>query len=340
MEKSVNFGFDRQVAHLAASSRLRCGSYPIVMACDEAYAMPLAVAIRSIAEANRSRECVDVVVLSNDFSQEMKRQVEASAPSDVVIHWVFVDLCQFDQCSGILTHTSKMVYARLLLPYLLPSNVVRALYLDADILIVDDLDSLWGMDLEGYALGAVPDLDAADNAERLSLSAEECGNQSGFGSRLGHSYFNAGVLLVDLPKWRQEEISERAIGYLTDYPHAPYADQDALNVACAGRWKRLDNRWNLQGPEHGQDPVRLNDIRPAILHFCCKAKPWNASSLNSSEKFYDKYRSRTKFARTPKDKVRDIVLHGWASLRRNLRRYKLLYRVYRRLKNAPAISGV
>ena len=125
---------DRAVSSSLASRSFEGGNYPIVMACDEAYAMPLAVAVRSVAEANRSGKLLEIVILTDKFSADMKRRVETSVPDGAAaFYWVQVDLSQFEGCSGMLHHLSKMTYARLLLPYVLPHNVPRALYLDSDI---------------------------------------------------------------------------------------------------------------------------------------------------------------------------------------------------------------
>ena len=50
-----------------------------------------------------------------------------------------------------------MTFARFLIPNMFPESVSRVLYLDSDILVIDDLRALWQTDLEGAVLGAVED---------------------------------------------------------------------------------------------------------------------------------------------------------------------------------------
>src|SRR5216684_4206541 len=70
---------------------------PIVMACDESYAMQLAIALRSAADANRSGEPLNVYVLCDHFSSSMRQRVINSLPEgSAVIHWVPVDLSSFE----------------------------------------------------------------------------------------------------------------------------------------------------------------------------------------------------------------------------------------------------
>jgi lipopolysaccharide biosynthesis glycosyltransferase len=301
-------------------------SHPIVMACDERYAMPLAVTLRSMAEANRSERAFEIVILTDEFSSLMKSRVEASVPEGkLTFHWVQVDLARFADCSGMLAHTSKLTYARLLLPYVLPQSVEKVLYLDSDILVLDDLQTLLRLDLQGSLLGAVVDLDSSENAERLGLKAQ--GSDTDLDVRAPESrgkYFNAGVLLVDLASWRDQQISEKAMQYLSEYPHAPLSDQDALNVVCAAQWKPLDSRWNAQKHEHGAHPGEWAGRRAAIVHFCGSSKPWIASRLPASGPFYDEYRARTRFARTKTDKIRDIVQAVFTRVKRTIKQVELV----------------
>ena len=122
-------------------------------------------------------------------------------------------------------------------------------------------------------------------------------------------YFNAGVMLIDLPEWRRQRISEKALQYLHEHCNSPYSDQDALNVACDGMWKELDSTWNFQNHHvtriDRQPPTR----RPAIVHFITSSKPWKPSSSSINAALYDRFRRRTRFRRS-------LVASAWAFRRR------------------------
>jgi lipopolysaccharide biosynthesis glycosyltransferase len=133
------------------------------------------------------------------------------------------------------------------------------------------------------------------------------------------SYFNAGVLLIDMERWREEQISEKAVAYLRQFPKTPFSDQDALNVVCDGRWKKLDAEWNQQnhfGTSLAETPA---DDRPRVVHFITGSKPWNTSQYHPSAAFYDQYRQRTRFARSLSERVRDAVRGAWPTTRALLR---------------------
>ena len=258
--------------------------------------MPLATALRSIAESNARHWPIDVVVLHDGMSDGARRRVAESLPHGAChIDWKRVELGDFAPF-GVLGHISRMTYARLLLPTLLPPDVPRALYLDVDILVLKDLNALRQVDLHGAVVGAVSDLWVRGDAEGGSSNVPRVG-----------AYFNAGVLLIDLARWRAERVSERALDYLRRHPSTPYSDQDALNVACDGRWTPIEPRWNFQGHLH----VRIDRLpaaqRPAIVHFITRWKPWLPSSASHNAALYRSFRNQTAYQRSRLERLWDML---------------------------------
>src|SRR5262245_12513706 len=287
-----------------------CGC-PIVFACDGSYAMQLATALRSLTEATQHRWPLDIHVRAAEFSDSARRKVLVSLPvGSALIRWVAVDLEPFREFST-WKHNSKITFARLLIPRLFPETVSRILYLDADLLVFDDLGPLWKTDLEGAVLGAVLDgldpffKDGRPGTERMPRVRD---------------YFNAGVPLIDLPRWLKARISAKALDYLTRHPRSPFSDQDALNVACDGHWKKLDPRWNFQNHYETNISDMAPAARPAIVHFVTSLKPWKPSSVSVNAALYDAFRSRTCFARARRDQLFDAVQTMWFRLKRRLRR--------------------
>ena len=271
--------------------------HPIVLACDECYAMPLATTLRSIVEANRGGRPLEFHVMCEGVSDKMRTKVIDSLPrNSASIRWIEVGLDLFSELSTEV-HISKVTYARLLIPYIFSNKISRVLYLDADLIVLDNLESLLETNLERNVVGAVLDgLDSRIKYGSVNINIPRV-----------RDYFNAGVLLIDLCRWRKERISEKAMEYLKLHPRSPFSDQDALNVACDGLWKKLDPRWNhLDFYEKKQIGNLIGEERPKIVHFVTSHKPWNASIPNLNAAFYDAFRSRTKFARTLKDKASDL----------------------------------
>jgi lipopolysaccharide biosynthesis glycosyltransferase len=304
-------------------------SRPVVFACDSAYAMPLATTLRSMVESDRAGWPHDVNVLCDGFSDATRGRVLASLPEgSASIRWIPVDLRQYADLSAE-KYPSKMVCARLLIPRIFPESVSRVLYLDADLLILDSLEPLWEVALDGAVVGAV--LDGLDTQIREGRPNVEALPRV-------RSYFNSGVLLINLDRWRQERVSEKAEEYLGRHPDSPFPDQDALNVACDGLWKRLDERWNLQVMQYTGRELRETAIsalpperRPAIVHFVTSLKPWITASLSANASLYDGYRSRTSFGRSGGERLRDGAMAVWFRLKRRFRRYRVLRSVWNAL---------
>jgi len=296
---------------------------PIVFAVDAAYAVPLATALRSVAENNRGAWPLDIHVIHEGIGEETKRRILDSLPANsTVIQWHPIGTLSF--ASGFSTRpgVSKMTFARILLPQFLPETCDRALYLDGDILVLDALEQLWNIDLGEAVIGAVPDY-WLDNVVSIG--------SGGTGGPRVERYFNAGILLIDLAKWRAEGISELSLDYLDRFPTTEYSDQDALNVACAGKWKVLDRAWNFQF-EPTQVIARIAlEQKLAIVHFVTNVKPWKSGSLSPNVAFYDTFRSRTRFALTHRERVQSSLKRAGSRL---LARSALLRAVWAYTKSA------
>ena len=158
------------------------------------------------------------------------------------------------QRSSAITRTA---YARLTLGSVLPKQVARCIYLDCDLVVQRDIVDLWETDLQDFALGAVDNAlwdDPRSYQRRLGLK--------------NPSYFNSGVLLVDVDRWRAERIGKRALEFAQKAGDLLILhDQDALNgspgrgVATPGR--SMESLGGAPEPE-----VRLR--RGVPLHGCAK----------------------------------------------------------------------
>lgn len=272
------------------------GLVPIVMASDENFAMPLATALRSLVDANRRHWPVEVVVLTDHFSEAGRARVQASLPEGAaVLRWRVIEAATYDGMS-VASHLSRMTFARLQLADEFAPDVGRVIYLDADTLVLDDLGSLSRSELDGATLGAVADfhIDTALHRDPSALPK---------GLPRVNRYFNAGMLVIDLHLWREGKVGARALQYLVDHPTTPYSDQDALNVVCEGAWTNVGERWNYQNHYWTRIAQMAPGEKPAIVHFITAQKPWKPSSMSPNARLYDQCRDRTLFGRSKLEKI-------------------------------------
>jgi lipopolysaccharide biosynthesis glycosyltransferase/glycosyltransferase involved in cell wall biosynthesis len=190
-------------------------------------------------------------------------------------------------------HISRATFYRLAIPALAPSHVERCLYLDSDLIVVDDIRELWRTDLEGAPIGAVID---------TGMAWRGFATEQGLDPAKG-PYFNAGVLLLDLAQIRREHSFEtaRALAARTAFL---YLDQDALNITFWGRWKKIAPRWNLQHTVLMQEvpadiaPQELpGPGKPALVHYTSKRKPWLKDEYHPYAWLYWRALHRTPFAK-------------------------------------------
>jgi lipopolysaccharide biosynthesis glycosyltransferase len=165
-------------------------------------------------------------------------------------------------------HVPRVSYMRVHLPRLLRGQYRRILYLDCDIFLEGgELDRLLRLDIGPYAMAAVRDLPyflSANFHAREFISL-------GLGPL---PYFNAGVLLIDLPAWERADLTERCLRFPVEHPEAvTMLDQSILNGVLQGKMAELSPVWNWLlntrlPPATRHLPVRLR-------HFASKPKPWN-----------------------------------------------------------------
>ncbi|HEY6633904.1 MAG TPA: glycosyltransferase [Rhizobiaceae bacterium] len=226
-----------------------------------------AVRSRLLASANH----YDVIVFS-----------QASEVSEVHTDWMrdrgilFRDdidmsrLTQVKQFSGRLTAATLM---KLMLAEHLAGEYDRLLYLDCDLTIHGDVGRIFSLDTGPFEIAATP-------AGRIlsGLSEEKRREARAHFKALGMSepyrYFNAGVLYIDVAKWNQARLGERALAYIRRNPDlCVLPDEDALNAIVDGNIAELSPIWNPRPIAGEREWARLCG-HPVIAHHAGPDKPW------------------------------------------------------------------
>lgn len=165
---------------------------------------------------------------------------------------------------------SISTYYRLILPSLLP-ELEKVLYLDCDLLVLDDISDLWATELGGRSCAAVPVKISRESFKQLGLPDEAV-------------YFNAGVMLFNLKKMRTQNHEKRFIHLFHELgDQIKYPDQDILNLAYWSDYVKLPLRWNLVTsvyrnpplePVYSEAETKYALSHPGIAHFTGTHKPW------------------------------------------------------------------
>ncbi|WP_188175383.1 glycosyltransferase family 8 protein [Paenibacillus sedimenti] len=230
----------------------------IVTSTNDNYAKPLGVMLNSLLENTADKSRIKIFIIDGNISPDNKQKLRNVVNKfNVKTTFLKVDNSLFKgfQDRG---HVSKECYYRVVIPNLLNKNIRKALYLDCDTIVKDDISKLWSTNLDGYYLAA------GEKAFRGKPSKNSLKHHK------NSNRFNSGVLLINLEKWRKSNMSKKVLQYIKNYPK-PIGDQAALNTVIQDKWLKLDPKWNYT-TDH---LILLPKVKPAIVHYTRSKKPWN-----------------------------------------------------------------
>jgi lipopolysaccharide biosynthesis glycosyltransferase len=170
-------------------------------------------------------------------------------------------------------------YARFYLAELIPSTVHRIIYFDSDLIVVDDIAKLWNINLNNYVLGA-PEYCHANFTLYFTPKFWSDPMFSNVFKNRKPCYFNTGVVVIDLRKWRAERYTEKLETWMRIQKRYRIYELGSLPpflLVFAGNVEPVEHRWNQHGL--GGDNVEglCRDLHPgpvSLLHWSGKGKPW------------------------------------------------------------------
>ncbi len=250
---------------------------PIFFAVDDGYCPFLAVAIQSLIDNASAEYTYLIKILNTDISEENKRKIGKYERENVDIE--FVDLNYYIQKVKDKLYTrdyySKTTYFRLFLPNLYP-QYDKVLYLDSDIVILDDIAKLYNTDMGDNLVAAAPD----DVIQSMPVFQDYVEKVVGVAD--SRRYFNAGILLMNLHELRRFKFQEKFVYLLDKIKFAVAQDQDYLNRLCKGRVKLLDRTWDRMPIP---DPkIKTEDVK--LVHYNLAFKPWHFEDILYKEFFW------------------------------------------------------
>ena len=260
---------------------------PIFFASDDNYIPCLAVAIYSLEKNSNKNNNYKLIILNSGMSQENKAEIMEFEKENVKIE--FKDISDIENNYRndfelrLRDYYSSTIYYRLFIGTLFP-EYHKAIYIDSDIILLDDIANLYNIDLEGNILGAIPDGVVHDSKELQTYVEKNDGIDA-------DKYFNSGVLLIDLDKYREEKIEEKFVKLLTKYNCDTVApDQDYLNILCKNKVKYLPLSWDKM-PDYCE---KLDEKDIHLIHYNMFKKPWHYSDVEYSDVFW-RYAKETKY---------------------------------------------
>lgn len=266
----------------------------ICLACDDNYAKYAGVVIASIMKNSESDEILNFYILDGGISDDNKSKFnELKTIKNCNIEFVQIDESMFEDYKKVATHKyiSIATYYRLRLATLLP-NIKRIVYFDCDMVINASLKELFYTELGDNVIAGVKDI----NKRMLEQNP---------------NYINAGMVLFDLEKIREENIEQKFYDYTNEhFETIKVGDQEIINEVLKNRIKIVDDNWNVQSSNFTNRSSYTSN--PKVIHYVARKKPWHFASFSYHRDYYFKYLQLTPWKLSSKElfywtKVNQVV---------------------------------
>lgn len=278
----------------------------IVMATDGNYIEFVATCLCSIMDNNHSYENVRLFLLINEVNSKALQQFEASVSVYNGLSVKYIDISNLKELIGIAVPETIALtsYARLFVGVLLPNDVENVLYLDCDIIVTSDLGELKDIVGDKSVYGVLDIL--PDAKSKLAI-----------GNEYDSIYVNAGVLLINLNKWREKALHKLFLEFLISHEgNVHHHDQGIINAVCKNDIGLLHPKYNVHS-SYFSHPFSLikkanhpfypeteyNDARKyaVIVHFTTGFfnRPWMLNSKHPLRHEFDRYHRMTEWRDKP-----------------------------------------
>lgn len=271
----------------------------IATSADDNFALPATVMMRSVLDNLGGTPSVEFLVLDCGISAVNRWKMRRSLPAAWArVHFIAVEAEKLS-AFRVDGHVSSAAYARLMAGELLSARIERVLYLDGDLVALTDLAPLWQIDLHGHPLAAVQDPVAG-----LVGQSAQMMHWQGWDVPCGTKVFNSGLMVLDLQRWRNEGLFERAIQVAREHPdRMRWWDQCALNYVVKGDFEVLNPTWNVlphlyYAPNsaeviYDKETIEQCLEQPKVLHFSGGRRPWKGPGRHWREAEFYRYLYRT-----------------------------------------------
>ncbi len=214
--------------------------FNVIFASDDNYAPLLGVALYSLLENNcNDFDQIQINIFDGGITEGSKSKIQQICDEfEVVTILKFIDYNNIDEVIGIDVASTRALstYARLFTSSLLDNELDKVLYLDCDAIISGSFKELWELNIDGYDCAAV--LDVGPDYVKSFI-----------GMDVDLDYFNAGMLLINLNKWREDNLEEKYLKFLIkNNGNVFHNDQGIINAVSHNNILKIHPKYNALGP--------------------------------------------------------------------------------------------
>ena len=288
-----------QIKKVSSSNK----TLPIVFAFNNKYCKFFSATLYSLVYNSSKNFNYDIIILSSDISERNKKLLEKMVPENFCLRFYNIteDLDKIINIQNLKPrdYWSAEMYYRLFIP-LIMRDYKRVLYLDADIIIHDNIESFFDKSFCGKQI-----LAAFDTISNIVHLPEHKKRYDFIKKTLKlerpDEYFNSGVILFNIPVIDEKIYLENLI-FLLENQELMYPDQDILNIIFHNKVKFIGCEWNYccnavidksyleQITGQYREDFLSAKKNPKIIHYISHIKPWNSSGYDYSEVFWQNAR--------------------------------------------------
>lgn len=259
---------------------------PVVFISDENFIMQTHIAMKSLIMNKNPDTEYDIFVVMAECSEAKKKELSVLASDQIHVNFVEASLEEFRDIKQ-LAHIPIACLLKFKICDLV-KDYDKLIYLDGDIIVRGDLTKLYEIDLGDAYAAAVPSLETIYLDERR---------------------INAGVMLFNAKKMRENTMSQKLISYRKGLGDRGSMDQQTFNLVMGDEITILPCEYNciphkIIGPEknifkiedlnnlYGTNYTSSKDmVKDAIIiHYATGGKPWKYTYIPCGEEWYAYYK--------------------------------------------------
>lgn len=247
---------------------------PVFFASDANYLPYLSVSLHSLKDNCNKNHTYKIYILHTGIEAKEQEPILKFNDDKFMVSFVNVSEKLEDVKNGLQLrdYYTGATYYRIFIANMFP-EFDKAIYLDSDTIILGDVSKLYNFDLKDNLVGAITDKVVASHPVFQAYCREVLGIEP-------IKYFNAGILLMNLKKFRDDDFYNEFRDLLLEYKFCVAQDQDYLNVICKDKVRYLPYSWNTM-PIGGEEKVL-----PNLIHYNLTMKPWHYADIPYAKYFW------------------------------------------------------
>lgn len=292
-------------------------NFHIVFGIDNDFVRPMGVTMTSIVLNNLEENIVFHIITKymNEKGLVYLKNFANKYNKTIFIYFINDSIfCNLPTTS----HITNAMYNRFLIPELLKDMTDKVLYLDADIICLNNIMSLKDIIFKNDTIVAVVE---ETNDYVVQTQINKLGLQR-------NRYFNSGMLYINIPKWLKFNINNKLLIALREQTELKFPDQDVLNIVLENKCQYIDKKYNYTFDVRYKTNRYIYDLPDDIvfLHYVGRYKPWQKWCMHPLREKFLTYAKQSLWKDIPLDEPKSykqmknmgksyaIYHHRWKSL--------------------------